>query len=80
MVFKMEVDAYVKFNSIKVNVQKAYSMVLVQCTKLLKSKTNKIKGWNQSPIKYYFLYLVDLIKSIIFKFKDQKYPDISFHK
>ena len=40
MLFNIEVDVYVKLKSIvEDNIQKAYSLVLVQCTELPKNKT-----------------------------------------
>lgn len=47
MMFKMEVNVYVKQKSmLKENMQKSYALMLGQCTELLKSKLNKIIGWS----------------------------------
>ena len=44
----MEMDAYVKRKSTtEENIQKERSLVLGQCTKLLKSKLNQSTGWSQ---------------------------------
>jgi len=46
MIFKGEVDAYIKRCAIlDDNVQKAYSLILGQCTDLLQSKLKQQKQW-----------------------------------
>ena len=80
MVFKMEVDSYVKRKSmLEENIQQAYSLVLGKCIGLLKRKLKKSMGWSEAPIKFDVINLINIIESILLKFEDQKYLPISFH-
>jgi hypothetical protein len=60
--------------------QKAYSLILGQCTELLKSKLKQSGDWDQVSTVYDLLGLTRLIKSIVFKFDDQKFLPVSLHQ
>ena len=73
MSFNMELDAYANLNyMLEENTQKVHSLVLRKCTDL-KKKPKQSKGWSEAYTKFYFLKLIKIIKSIIFKFEDHKY-------
>ena len=61
------------------NLQKAYSLIFGQCTKLLKSKLKSSVNWDAMSSTYDMFALLEAIKTIIYKFKDQKYLPISLH-
>ena len=51
MIFKGEIDAYIKRKSVlEDNIQKAYLLVLGQCTNLLQSKLKQQSSWAQVSI------------------------------
>ena len=69
MVFKMVVDAYVKLKSIlKDNIQKLYYLVLVQLTETIKRNLKHSKGWSKASTKFDVLKLINITRSIVFKF------------
>lgn len=81
MYFKERVNAYIKCRGmLEENMQKAYSLILGQCTELLKSKLKQSTQWESISGSYDLLGLIKAIKAIIFKFKDQKYLVASLHK
>ena len=81
MVFNVEVDAYVKRKSmLEENTQKTYSLVLVQCTELLKRKINQSKGWSEASTKFDVHEIINTIKSLILKFEYQKHLNIYLHQ
>jgi hypothetical protein len=51
-----------------------------QCTELLKSKLKQSGDWDQVSTVYDLLGLTRLIKSIVFKFDDQKFLPVSLHQ
>jgi hypothetical protein len=55
------------------NIQKAYSLVLGQCTDLLQSKVKQQAQWAATSQDQDAIALVNLIKTITFRFEDQKF-------
>ena len=80
MILTKEVDAYVKRDSIlDENIQKAYSLMLGQCTDLLKSNLKTTTDWMTVSTDFNLLGLIKTIRSVIFKFEDQRYLPLSLH-
>ena len=61
------------------NLQKSYSLISGQCTELLKSKLKSRVNWDARSSTYAMLTLLEAIKTIIYKFEDQKYLPLSLH-
>ena len=81
MIFKGELESYVKRKSIlQDNLQKAYALVLGQCTELLQSKLKQQGTWQQVNTDQSVLDLLSLIKAITFKFDDQKFLPLALHE
>ncbi len=81
MIFKGEVDAYIKRKGqLDENIQKAYSLMLGQCTELLKSKLKQAGNWATVSAAMDVLGLMTLIKGIVYKFEDQKYLPLAIHQ
>ena len=78
MTLTKKVDAYVKRDSIlDENIQKAYSLMLGQFTELLKSKLKTTTDWMTVSTDLDLLGLMKTIRSVIFKFEDQRYLPLS---
>ena len=81
MVLNVEVDVYVKHNSmLKEDIYNAYSLVLVQCIKQLKREIKQSKGWSEASTKFNVLDIFKITKSVNFKVEEQKYLPLSLHK
>ena len=75
-----KIDLYVKQDGIlSENLEKAYSLIFGQCTKILKSKLKSSVNWDTMSSNYDMFTLLEAIKKIIYKSKDQKYLPISLH-
>ena len=73
MILTKKVDAYVKRDSIlDGNIQKAYSLMLGQCTELLKINLKTTTDWMTVSTDFGLLGLMKTIRSVIFKFEDQR--------
>ena len=80
IILNRKIDIYVKRDGIlDENLQKAYSLIHGQCTELLKSKLKTSANWETVSSQYNMLGLLEAIKTIIYKFKDQKYLPLSLH-
>ena len=62
------------------NVQKSYSLVLGKCTDLLKIKLKQSNEWNTASTTYDVLILIRIIRTITFKFDEQKYLPLALHQ
>ena len=72
MIMNKKINIYVKRDRIlDENLQKAYSLIHGQCTELLKSKLKTNANWETVSSQYDILALLEEIKTIIYKFKDQ---------
>ena len=79
-VFELELSSYVKRKSVLTsNVQKAYSLVLGQCTDLMLSKIKSSRNWDAIKLSQDVLALLNEIKNISFKFEEHKYKPLSLH-
>ena len=75
-----KVYSYVKRDTIlDKNIQKSYSLMLGQCTELLKSKPKTTTDWMTVLTDFDLLGLMKTIRSVIFKFEDQRYLPLSLH-
>ena len=54
--------------------------MLGQCTKMIKIKLEQSKGWSEASTKFGVLDIINITKSIIFKFEDQKYLITLLHQ
>ena len=80
-IFDKEIDIYMKRRStLDENVQKCYSLVLGQCTDLLKSKLKQSHEWHAASTTYDVLILIRIIRTITFKFYEQKYLPLALHQ
>ena len=80
MILTKKVNSYVRRDRIlDENIQKGYSLVLGQCTELLKSKLKTTSNWDTISTDFDFIGLIASIKSVIFKFEDQRYLPLSLH-
>jgi hypothetical protein len=81
LIFKGQIDQYICREAIlQENMQRAYSLVLGQCTELLRAKLKQSSDWAQVSSAFDVLGLTKLIKSIVFKFDDQKFLPVSLHQ
>ena len=69
-----------RISTLDENVQKSYSLVLGKCTDLLKSKLKQSNKWHVSSKKYDVLILIRIIRTITFKFHEQKYLPLALHQ
>ena len=68
-----KIDLYVKRDGIlDDNLRKAFSLIFGQCTELLKSKLKSSVNWDAMSSTYDMFALLEAIKTIIYKFGDQK--------
>ena len=75
-----KIDLYVNRDGIlNDNLQKSYSLIFGQCTELLKSKLKSSVNWDAMSSTYDMFTLLEAIKTIIYKFEDQKYLPLSLH-
>ena len=80
MILDRKIDIYVKRDGIlNKNLQKAYSLIHSQCTKLFKCKLKTSANWEKVSSHYDRLGLLEAIKTIIYKLEDQKYLPLSLH-
>jgi hypothetical protein len=81
LIFKGPIDQCVRQEAIlQENMQRVYSLVLGQCTKLLREKLKQSSDWAQVSSAFDVLGLTKLIKSIVFKFDDQKCLLVPLHQ
>ena len=80
MILNKKFNSYVRRDSIlDKNTQKGYSLLLGQCTELLKSKLKTNLNWDTISTDFDLLGLIASIKSVISKFEDQQYLPLSLH-
>ena len=80
-IFDKEIDIYMKIGStLDENVQKSYSLVLGQCTDLLKSKLKQNTEWNTASTTYDVLILMRITRTMTFKFDEEKYLPLALHQ
>ena len=80
IIMNRNIDIYVKRDSIlDENLQKAYSLIHGQCTELLNIKLKTRANWETVSSQYDMMGLLEAIKTIIYKFEDQKYLPLYLH-
>jgi hypothetical protein len=80
MIFKGELEAYTKHKAaLDDNIQKAYSLVIGQCTDLLQSKLKQQAQWSAISEEQDAIALIGLIKTITFRFEDQKFLPLALY-
>jgi hypothetical protein len=80
MIFKGEIDSYIKRKSmLDDNIQKTYSLVIGQCTNLIQSKLKQQAAWSTISQDQDAIALLGLIKTITFKFEDQKFLPLALY-
>ena len=80
-IFDKEIDIYMKrISTMDENVQKCYSLVLGQCTYLMKSKPKQSHECHSELTTYDVLILIRIIRTIMFKFDEHKYLPLALHQ
>ena len=75
MIWKKEVDYYVKrLTILESNLRKTYSLVWGQCSDVMREKLEALENFDDIKSEFDVLALLVEIKTINFKFEDQKYP------
>ena len=81
LIFKGKIDVYIKRETmLQDNIQKAYSLILGQCTDLLQSKLKQQAQWAAISSSQDAIELIGLIKTITFKFEDQKFLPLALYQ
>ena len=81
LIFQGKISAYIKRDELLLdNIQKAYSLILGQCTDLLQSKMKQQTTWAAISAAQDAIGLIALIKSITFKFEDQKFLPLALYQ
>ena len=81
IIFKGELAEYIKRKSmLDDNVQKAYSLVIGQCTDLLQSKLKQQANRTTLSQEQDAIALISLIKTITFRFEDQKFLPLALYQ
>jgi hypothetical protein len=80
MIFKGEIDFYIKRKSLlDDNIQKTFSLVIRQCTDLIQSKLKQQAAWATISSDQDANALIGLIKTITFRFEDQKFLPLALY-
>ena len=78
--FELALGAHMKRTTmLEANIQKAYSLVLGQCTDLITTKIESSSRWDNIRSTQDVLLLLQEIKTICFKFEDHKYKPLALH-
>ncbi|WP_288993360.1 hypothetical protein [uncultured Marinobacter sp.] len=81
MIFKGELDTFVKRKSyLNQNIQMAYALVIGQCADLLQSKLKQQTQWAAISQDQDVIRLLNLIKTITFRFEDQKFLPLALYQ
>jgi hypothetical protein len=81
IIFKGLIEGYIKRKSdLDDNIQKAYSLVIGQCTDLLQSKLKQQAQWITISQAQDVVALLSLIKSITFRFEGQKFLPLALYQ
>ena len=80
-IYDKEIDIYMNRRStLNENVNKSYSLVLGQCTYILKRKLKQSNKWHVASTTYDVLILIRIIRTITFKCDEQKYLPLALHQ
>jgi len=78
--FNLALGAHIKrITMLESNVQKAYSLVLGQCTDLITTKIESSNKWENIKNTQDVLLLLQEIKSICYNIEDHKYKPLGLH-
>jgi hypothetical protein len=81
LIFKGLIDSYIKCVAIlDGNIQKAYHLIIGQCTDLLQSKLKQQAQWSDISQNQDGIALITLIKTITFKLGDQKFLPLALYQ
>ena len=81
ILFSKKLDAHIRREEILLdNVKKVYSLILGQCTELLQSKLKQQDTWATVSGDLNSIGLLGLIKTITFKFEDQKFLPLALQQ
>jgi hypothetical protein len=81
LIFKGLIDSYIKrVSTLDGNTQKAYHLIIGQCTNLLQSKLKQQAQWSDISQSQDGIALITLIKTITFKFEDQKFLPLALYQ
>ena len=81
LIFKSLIDSYIKcIATLDTNIQKAYHLIIGQCTDLLQSKLKQQAQWSDISQEQDGIALISLIKTITFKFEDQKFLPLALYQ
>jgi hypothetical protein len=75
LIWKCEIDCYVRRKAtLDSNLRKAFSLVWGQCTDIMREKLEALPNFANIKSEFDVLALLKEMKTINFKFEDQKYP------
>ena len=81
IIFKGLIDSYIKrIVVLDNNIQKAYHLIIGQCTNVLQSKLKQQAQWSDISQQQDDIALISLIKTITFKFEDQKFLPFALYQ
>jgi hypothetical protein len=81
LTFKGEINKYImRRATLEENMQKAYSLIVGQYIELLRAKFKQSNDWVHVSTVFDVLGLIRLVKTIVFKFNDQKFLPVSLHQ
>jgi hypothetical protein len=81
LIFKGLINSYIKrIATLDGKIQKAYHLIIGQCTDLLQSKLKQQAQWSDISRAQDGIALISLIKTITFKFQDQKFLPLALYQ
>ena len=81
LIFKGEIDQLIKRRAIlSDNIQKSYSLIIGQCTELLQSKLKQQTDWEAVSTAQDAIRLIALVRTITFRFEDQKFLPLALYQ
>jgi hypothetical protein len=81
LIFKGLIDSYIKRKTaLDDNIRKASCLIIGQCTDLLQSKLKQQAQWTIISQDQDAIALITLIKSITFRFEDQKFLPLALYQ
>jgi hypothetical protein len=81
LIFQGLIDSYIKrVSTLDGSIQKAYHLIIGQCTDLLQSKLKQQAQWSDISQNQDGTALITHIKTITFKFEDQKFLPLALYQ
>ena len=79
-IFRQKINSFIKQqNILTANLRKAYSLILGQCTEMMKSKLLTSPRWEAIEMDQDAIAFLELIKDITYQFDNQKYIPLSIN-